>query len=226
MNKIQQLVVVLAVLLSNQLFAADGKQISEIAQQFVAQQLSGSRGEAKISAGQVDTSRLPDCDAHEAFLPSGARLIGRIYVGVRCSQPHRWSVLVPVQISITGSYVTLSRALAAGQLIQASDIVLTKGDIANLPTGAIADIDTAIGKQLRNSLGAGQILRADHLVSPWVIRQGQSVKIISQGNGFSISGEGLALNNVAEGQIAQVRMPSGQTISGVAQKDGTVIIAF
>ncbi|WP_412479174.1 flagellar basal body P-ring formation chaperone FlgA [Azonexus sp. IMCC34839] len=226
MRRLQQLLVLLALLLPYPLLALDGKRISETAQHFVLQQLSGNKGEAKVNVGNIDTSRLPDCEAPEAFLPAGARLIGRVYIGIRCNHPHRWSVLVPVQISITGTYLTLNRALAAGQIVQANDILVTKGDISSLPTGAIADIETAVGKQLRNSLGAGQTLRADHLQSPWVVRQGQLVKIISQGNGFSISSEGQALNNAAEGQAAQVRMPSGQTISGIAQKDGSVIIVF
>lgn len=207
-------------------YAADGKQISEIAEQFVIRQLSGTRGEKKVSAGYVDASRLPDCQSHDAFLPPGTRLVSRAYVGVRCNHPHRWSVLVPVQISIIGNYLTLNRALGAGQVIHESDLLVNEGDISNLPTGAIADIGVAVGKQLRNSLGAGQVLRADQLLSPWIIRQGQPVKVISQGPGFSITSEGLALNNVAAGQVAQIRMPSGQTLSGIVQKDGTVMIPF
>lgn len=226
MRKPQQLFFLLSLLSSSLLFAADGKHIAELAQQFTQLQLSGSRGEAKITVGYLDASRLPECETPEAFLPPGTRLIGRAYIGVRCNYPYRWSVLVPVQISISGTYLTLNRAVAAGQSLQATDIAITKGDISGLPTGAIADLENAVGKQLRNSLAAGQILRTDHLVSPWVIRQGQAVKVISQGNGFSISSEGHALNNVAEGQIAQIRLPSGHTISGIAQKDGTVVIAF
>ncbi len=226
MRRLKQLVVLVALLLPALLMATDGKHISEIAQSFALQQLSANKGEVKVNAGSVDTSRLPDCESPEAFLPVGTRLIGRIYIGVRCSHPYRWSVLIPVQISISGTYLTLNRALAAGQLIHANDISLSRGDISNLPTGALSDLETAIGKQLRNSLGAGQILRSDHLQSPWVIRQGQMVKVISQGNGFSISSEGQALNSATEGQAAQVRMSAGQTVSGIAQKDGSVLIVF
>lgn len=226
MRKLHPILVFLALLAPGLPFAADSKKISEIAQQFVLAQLSGYGDKVKVNVGDVDTSRLPECETAEAFVPPGARLIGRVYIGVRCNRPYRWSVLIPAQISIRGSYLTLNRAVAAGQVLHANDIVVTQGDISGLPTGAIADLESAVGKQLRNSLGAGQILRADHLVSPWVIRQGQTVKVFSQGNGFSISNEGQALNNAAEGQNAQVRLPSGQTISGVAQKDGSVIIAF
>lgn len=100
------------------------------------------------------------------------------------------------------------------------------GDLSSQPTGVITDPANAIGKTLRNSLGAGQALRGDQLLAPLVIQQGQSVRVVSKGNGFAVSSEGKALNNAAAGQIAQIRMNSGQTVSGVAKSDGSIEIAF
>ncbi|MDP3440758.1 MAG: flagellar basal body P-ring formation chaperone FlgA, partial [Azonexus sp.] len=100
------------------------------------------------------------------------------------------------------------------------------GDISSLPTGVVVDPANAIGKTLRNSLGAGQPLRSDQLLAPLVIRQGQTVRVISSGPGFSVSSEGKAMNNAAEGEIAQIRMNTGQTVSGIARNDGSVEISF
>ena len=66
----------------------------------------------------------------------------------------------------------------------------------------------------------------DQLLAPLVVRQGQSVRVVSKGSSFSVSAEGKALNNAADGQVAQVRMSSGQTVSGVAKADGSVEIAY
>jgi flagella basal body P-ring formation protein FlgA len=55
-----------------------------------------------------------------------------------------------------------------------------------------------------------------------VVRQGQTVKTVSRGAGFSVSSEGRALHNAQEGQIVQVRTPSGQTVSGIARSGGIV----
>ena len=108
----------------------------------------------------------------------------------------------------------------------ASDIVVVSGDLSTLPTGIIGDPQAVIGKTLRNSLAAGQPLRSDQLLAPLVIRQGQTVRVISAGPGFAVSAEGKALNNAAEGQVAQIRMNSGQTVSGIAKADGSVEISF
>lgn len=208
------------------LLAAETDIVIDTAERYVRLQTQGMPGKTQITMGKLDVTRLPPCSAHEAYSPAGSRLVGKTHIGVRCLGPNVWSVLVPLQISITGNYVTTSRPLAAGQPIAAGDLTVLSGDLANLPAGLVIDPQAAIGKTLRNSLAAGQPLRGDQLLAPLVIRQGQTVRVISQGTGFAVSAEGKAMNNAAEGQLAQIRMSSGQTISGVARADGSVEISF
>lgn len=200
--------------------------VIDMAERHARLQTQGLPGKVTITVGALDPrTQLPPCTAHEAFTPPGARLWGKTHVGVRCLGPNTWSVLIPVQISVTGQYVTTARSLSAGQVIQAGDLVTMSGDLSTQPTGVVTDPANAIGKTLRNSLGAGQSLRADQLLAPLVVRQGQTVRLISRGSGFSVSSEGKAINNAAEGQVVQIRMPSGQVVSGVAKPDGTAEIA-
>ena len=216
----------LTLLLSSPLFSAEVELVMDTAERHVRLQTQGLPGKVSITMGKLDVSRLPPCSAMEAFTPPGSRLSGKTYIGVRCLGPAVWSVLVPVQIAVTGNNVTTTRPLAAGQILQAGDLSTLSGDMASLPTGIVTDPRLAIGKTLRNSLGAGQPLRGDQLLAPLVIRQGQTVRVISQGAGFAVSSEGKAINNAAEGQLAQIRMNSGQTVSGIARADGTVEISF
>lgn len=76
------------------------------------------------------------------------------------------------------------------------------------------------------SIAAGRPLRADMLRQPIVIQQNQTVKLVSRGAGFQVSNEGRALTNGLEGQIVQVRLASGQVVSGVARTGGIVEIGF
>lgn len=212
-------------LASRLLNAAEAEPILDAAERHARLQAQGLPGKVVIRTGKVDASRLPPCTIHEAYTPPSARMMGKTSVGVRCLGPNAWNILVPVEISVTGSYVTTSRAILAGQTIQAADLHVLNGDVSSLPTGILANPSNAIGKTLRNSLGAGQLLRSDQLVAPTVIRQGQAVRVVSKGSGFAVSAEGKAINNATEGQIVQIRMNSGQTISGIAQADGSVDIS-
>lgn len=215
-----------ATLLINSAFPADSAIVLDTAEQHLRLQTKGLPGTVTITMGQFDGRRLPPCSVHEAFSPQGSRMMGKTNVGVRCLSPNAWTVLVPAQIAVTGNYVTSSRALLAGQIIQASDLATLNGNVSNFPTGVVSDPATAIGKTLRNSLGAGQALRADQLIAAMVIRQGQTVKVISSGSGFSVSAEGKAINNASAGELVRVRLESGQTISGKARADGSVEISF
>ncbi|MBP6188272.1 MAG: flagellar basal body P-ring formation protein FlgA [Azonexus sp.] len=206
--------------------AADAAMILDTAEQHIRLQTKNLSGKATITMGQLDASKLPPCSALEAFTPQGSKIVGRTHIGVRCLSPNSWSVLVPAQIAVAGNYVTTSRPLIAGQLIGESDLVILSGDVSHLPAGVASDPSGVVGKTLRNSLGAGQTIRFDQLVAPIVIRQGQTVRVISKGSGFSVSAEGKAVNNAALGQPTQIRMNSGQTITGTARADGSVEIEY
>jgi flagella basal body P-ring formation protein FlgA len=206
--------------------AADSAIVLDTAEQHLRLQTKGTTGTVTITMGQFDGSRLPPCTEHEAFTPQGSRLMGKTNVGVRCLSPNAWTVLVPAQIAVTGNYVTTSRALVAGQTIQPGDLSSVSGNVSQLPAGVISDPAAAIGRALRNSIGPGQPLRADQLLTAFVIKQGQSVRVISTGAGFSVSAEGKAINNAGVGEVVRVRMESGQTVSGKARADGIVEIFF
>ncbi len=201
--------------------------IHQAVEQFVRQQTSGLPGKIGYTIGAIDARLvLPACGALEIFVPAGGRLWGPTNLGVRCGGPAQWTIYVNVDVRVGGSYLTASRALAPGQVISAADIATQSGDLTLLPQGVLANIENAVGRIAVSSIAAGQPLRFDQLRAPLAVQQGQSVKLLSGGNGFRVSAEGRALNNAQEGQLAQVRTNGGQTVSGVARAGGTVEVAF
>lgn len=190
---------------------------------FLRKETRGLPGRVSYSIGALDPrTQLTPCPALEAFLPPGSRLWGNSTIGVRCVAAANWSIYVPVQISVYGNYLVSSHPLSQGQVISEGDLALQNGDLAALPSGTLTELAQALGKTLRNSVGAGQPLRADTLLAPIIIRQGQAVRLLANGPGFAVTGDGTALNNAAEGQSVQVRTPSGTTTSGIARPGGIV----
>ena len=224
MNMIKTLIAVLLIVFACATGASDDL-VRDTAERYVRTQTHGLPGAVSVQVGQLDaSSRLPPCTSLEGYTPSGARLWGKTHVGVRCLGPNAWSILLPVNISVTGNYLVTARPLTAGQVLQASDLLTMRGDLASLPSGVVTEVASAIGKSLKNSLAAGQPLRAEILLAPLLVKQGQSVKLIARGDGFTVSSEGKALNNASAGQVVQIRVASGQIISGIVLSDGTVEI--
>jgi len=205
-------------------YATEADPVLEAAKAHAHTLAKGHGHEILIEAGPLDSSRLPPCDAMQTYTPPGTRSIGRTHVGIRCLSPSPWNILVPVRIAVIGEYLTARRALVARQTVGPDDLATARGDLAQLPTGTITDAADAIGKTLRNSVVSGQVLRADQLIAKPVIRQGQQVRVLIQGAGYAVRSEGKALNNAAPGEIVRIKMPSGRTISGTTQSDGTVLL--
>lgn len=207
--------------------AAAPSGLEESIRRFAQIQTQGLPGSVQISVGPLDPrSQLGPCSSYEPFIPAGSRLWGKTNIGVKCTSPSIWTVYVPINVVVSGHYLKAARMLPAGQAITGNDIEVAQGDLTKLPDGILTDPAQAIGKPPRIGLAAGQPLRADQLVVPPAIRQGQSVKLITRGPGFSVSSEGKALTNAGEGQTVQVRGASGQTVSGIARAGGIVEITY
>ena len=123
-------------------------------------------------------------------------------------------------------YVAAAVPLAQNQTIEAAQLVVVKGDIAALPNGVVTDIAQAVGRTATMSLPSGAPLRLDLLRSKPVVQQGQTVKVVSTGQGFSVSAEAKAIGNAGAGQVVQVRTPAGAVLSGVARAGGLVEVVF
>jgi len=198
-----------------------------VAEQFLKTETAGLPGEVSVKVGAIDArTALAACPAPEAFLQPGARAWGKTTVGIRCSAPSNWTLFVQAQVNVKAEYVAAALPLAQGQPIEQGQLVLVKGDIAAMPNGIVTDMAQAIGRTPTVSLAAGTPLRLDSLRSRPVVQQGQVVRLVSNGSGFSVSGEGKAIGNAGEGQVVQVRTAGGSVVSGTAKAGGMVEVAF
>lgn len=213
-------------LLGQPALAADSAAIRKAVDEFLKTQVKGLPGTTSYSIGNIDADRLAGtCEGFDVSMGSGARLWGKTQVVVRC-RSGTWSLWVPVQIRVVAEYLVSARPINAGQKITEADIRGQLGELSDLPTGILMDREQALGRAAIASLPAGRPLRADMIRQPTVVQQGQSVKIIGTGNGFQVTNEGRALASAVVGQVIQVRLNSGQILSGVVRNDGSVEIRF
>jgi flagella basal body P-ring formation protein FlgA len=208
------------------LLAADSTAIRRAVEEFLQAQVKGLPGKASYTVGNIDAERLAGtCEGFEVSMGSGARPWGKTQVVVAC-RGGTWKLWVPVQIHVVAEYLVAALPITAGQKLTDADVRGQLGELSDLPTGVLMDREQAVGRSAIASLAAGRPLRADMLRLPLVVQQGQSVKIIGTGSGFQVTNEGRALTNAVVGQVTQVRLNSGQILSGVVRADGTIEIRF
>lgn len=201
--------------------------LRQAVEQYLQTQSAGLPGQVTITVGNIDQRmNLAACVAPQAFQQPGARPWGKTTVGVRCSAPTPWTVYIQAQVSVLGKYVAAAVPLVNGQAIEASQLTMVSGDLAALPNGVVTDMAQAIGRTSSMSLAAGSPLRLDALRSKPVVQQGQAVRVVTKGAGFSVSAEAKAIGNASDGQVVQVRTSAGAILSGVAKTGGTVEVVF
>jgi len=190
-------------------------------------QTQGLPGQVSWEIGAIDPdNQLAPCTRFDIRRPAGARPWGRSNVTVHCLGPAAWRIHVAVQVRVQADYLISVRPIAQGQVVTHDDLGAEPGDLAELPGNILTDAAAAVGRVAAAPIPAGRPLRADMLRAQTVIRQGQSVRLVSRGPGFAVVNEGRALANAQEGQIVQIRLDSGRVVSGVAQADGSVDVGF
>jgi flagella basal body P-ring formation protein FlgA len=135
-------------------------------------------------------------------------------------------VYIQANVSVLGNYIAAAAPLAQGQPIEEGQLAVMQGELTSLPAGIATDKAQVVGRTSNLSISAGMPVRVDLLKSKPVVLLGQPVKLVSRGNGFSVSAEGKAAGNAGEGQVVQVRTANGQQISGIAKAGGLVEVTF
>ena len=131
----------------------------------------------------------------------------------------QWQIVLS---SVRSSAIPSKAALPAGALVAADQWQLADTDWAaasSLPLGATANI---AGRALARPLASGQALRESDLQARRWFANGQAVRIVAAGAGYSISTEGQALGHGIEGQPVRVRTEAGRILTGQAVGDALV----
>lgn len=204
----------------------DPAQVARTAEQFLQTQTAGLPGKVKLSVVRPSRLTLPACAALEAFQPKGSRPWGRTTVGVKCLAPSAWSIYVPAVVQVIGEYVAPAAPLKQGQAITADMLVVRTGDLGQLPADVVTDPAQAVGHGPVTGLAAGAPLRRELLRAPRVVQQGQRIRLVLNGPGFSLSSEGKALGHASAGQMVQVKTDGGQVVSGIVLADNAVMVPF
>lgn len=196
--------------------------LQEAVQGYFQQQFPGSDYQVKVNILSAP-DQWPNCLQPRVSQLSSPRRWGRLSVLVQCPQEKRY---LQTEVQVTGSYPVAVHALSRGQNLTPAQLRLTRGRLDSLPPGTILDIARLSGATMLRSIGAGQPIAATMLRRTWVIRAGQQVQILAQGDGFNVSSEGRAMNNAALADVVRARTASGQVISGKASGPGTLTLVL
>lgn len=184
--------------------------------------------EIEISVNRLDSRlRLPVCSSPlETELPPGARMIGPVAVGVRCTAPG-WSLFVPARVGVNRPVVVMAVSRGRGAALRATDLALERRDLGTLRAGYLTDPAEVVGMQLRRPVQARAVLHTGLAEAPELVSRGERVVLEAAGGGIAVQVEGEALAAGALGERVRVRnLATRRVVEGRVAGKGLVTMGL
>jgi len=187
----------------------------------------GTQSRIDVVVGAIDSRlHLAPCRRTEVFVPPGRRLWGRGFAGIRCLDGATWSINVPVTVRIYGPALVATQPLAPGAVVQAEDVRTAEVEWTREAQGVVLGAAQLESRVLSRPVASGQPIPLTALRTAQVVSQGEPVRLVGQGSGFSISADGVAMGSATDGQSVRVRTESGRIVTGTARAGRLVEVQF
>ena len=126
----------------------------------------------------------------------------------------------------TAEFVTLARAIERGEVLKAADVVVERRPRAEVTRDMITNPDQAVGFAARGPMQPGRPLRAADLMRPELVQRNETVTLLYQVPGITLTVRGKATEGGAEGDVISVlNEQSKRTVQGVVAGPGRVIVS-
>jgi flagella basal body P-ring formation protein FlgA len=184
--------------------AQDLRLIEEAARAEVRRQAP----EAAVEIAPLDPRlRLPVCDRPlQAALPANINLGARATVRVTCGGGAvSWSATVPVSLFTEIPVVVAQRALPMGSIVGANDVAVAVRRFPGTVKCCATSTEQVVGRLVRRSLSADQVLPLDAVEEAPAIRRGETVTVLASLPGLEIRASGVALADARAGETVRVR---------------------
>jgi flagella basal body P-ring formation protein FlgA len=128
--------------------------------------------------------------------------------------------------AVTTDVVTVSHAIDRGAIIKVSDVVVERRPRATIGRNALNSADQVIGLAARTNLRAGAPLRSTDLMKPELVQRNETVTLVYQVPGITLTVRGKAADGGAEGDVISVlNEQSKRTVQGVIVGPGRVVVS-
>jgi flagellar basal body P-ring formation protein FlgA len=125
----------------------------------------------------------------------------------------------------TAEIVIVARNLARGEPLRESDVLVERRPRADVPADALTRLAAVVGQAARRALRAGQTIRPADLMKPDLVVRNDTVTIVFEVPGITLTARGKALASGADGETIEVLNPhSKRVLHATVSGPGTVTV--
>lgn len=203
--------------------------MTSAALQAIEQSFDLSRNRIEVELPAADPRlQIPVCAIPLATSVSRHNSLGgRISVKVDCRDSAPWARHVSAQVRVYGEAVIAIRNMPSGAVISSADIAVREVDISMIRGQILESVDTALGMQVRRHTNTDAVLSLDMLVTPLLVKRGETVVVTAERAGVVIRQQGIALQDGESGKQIQIRNSrSDRIFQAIVTGQGEVKVIF
>ncbi len=174
---------------------------------------------------EVDVVRnnrpIPPCPSETRVESLDPRGIGRMRFVVVCPSLQGWRYEFLVRGKVSAKVAVAATDLMPGKILSPIDLLHQRHDITLIPD-TFANFGDLEGMAARRSIRAGEVIRANMLTAPQLVKRGDQVRIVARREQIEVSMAGEALDNGVRGAVIRVKNSSGTQIRARVIDAGTV----
>jgi flagella basal body P-ring formation protein FlgA len=181
----------------------------------------------RLAAGPIyGSTRLGRCNQPvKASVGPGGQMRDRVLVQLSCPGAPPWHIYVPVRVIGTSQVVFAAHAIVAGSVLSANDMRTEQRDISALPPGYMDDPAATVGLTASRPIASGAVITNQFLLGAKAVERGQTVTLVADAGGMSVSMQGRALTDGMVNQRVKVEnLSSGKVVEGIARSQQVVEI--
>lgn len=204
----------------------DIEQLKKLVEHYIRSQTRDIKADIQLGPINIPNIKLAACAHPEITTANQTRPWGRSSVYIRCQYP-AWNISASTEVKVFAPVVMASRGISAGSIIQAEDLKMERVELTRLPTlDILLTPQDALRQKAKINIREGQILQANWLIAPPIIKTGQKIILMIKTGDFTISHDGQAVHDAAINQKLKVKVSSGQIVEGIVVSDTIVSVAY
>jgi flagella basal body P-ring formation protein FlgA len=130
-----------------------------------------------------------------------------------------------VRVAGTSQVTVAAHSIVAGTVLTAQDLRTEQRDLSELPPGYMDDLAVTVGLTAARPIASGAVITNQLLVGAKAVQRGQTVTLVADAGGMSVTMQGRVLSDGLINQRVKVEnLSSGKVVEGIARSQQVVEI--
>lgn len=129
-----------------------------------------------------------------------------------------------LRVTVWGNYLTAARDISGAHVLDATDVTTKFGEITDSGGMWTESAEATIGMELVRPLREGDVIKLNDIRKKTVIKQGDFVTLVIDGQEFIVETQGVAQNGGGLGDVIGVTSRDGKFVKGVVLDSKRVLI--